>query len=110
VRLRNPEYVLKSGMFARVVLEIVGGRKALYVPKDAVLRRNDGALVFVVENGVAKARPVRTGRAAGELLEVVDGALAAGHEVVVVGNDTLQDGAKVRKVPGKPAGAAPAPR
>jgi hypothetical protein len=52
---------------------------------------------------------VRTGRAAGELLEVLDGALASGQEVVVVGNDTLQDGAKVRKVPAKPAGPAPAP-
>jgi multidrug efflux pump subunit AcrA (membrane-fusion protein) len=110
VRIRNPEYVLKSGMFARVVLEIVGTRKAVYVPKDAVLRRDNGSLVFVVENGVAKARPVRTGRAAGELLEVLNGALAAGQEVVVVGNDTLQDGAKVRKVPAKPAGPGPAAR
>ena len=107
VRVRNPEHVLKSGMFARVTLEIAGTRKAVYVPKDAVLRRDNGAVVFVVENGVAKARVLRTGRAAGELLEVLDGALAAGQEVVVVGNDTLRDGAKVRKVPAKPAGPGP---
>jgi hypothetical protein len=41
------------------------------------------------------------------LVELLDGAVRAGQEVVVVGNDTLQDGAKVRKVGAPPAGAAP---
>jgi hypothetical protein len=62
----------------------------------------------VVDNGVARARPVRTGVSAGGLVEVLDGAVAAGQEVVIVGNDTLQDGAKVRKVAApSEAGAAP---
>lgn len=103
VRIRNPNHLLKSGMFARVTLEILGNRKAVYVPKDAVLRRDNTSVVFVVEDGVAKSRAVRTGRAAGELVEVLDGALTSGQEVVVVGNDTLRDGAKVRKVAPKQA-------
>jgi HlyD family secretion protein len=103
VRVRNPEHLLKSGMFARVALETPGNRQAIHVPTDAIVRRDGAALVFVVENGVARARPVRTGQAAGRLVEILDGALAAGQEVVVVGNDALQDGAKVRKV-------APTPR
>jgi membrane fusion protein (multidrug efflux system) len=107
VRVPNAEHVLKSGMFARVALEVAGNRQALHVPKDAVVRRAGSALVFVVDNGVARARPVRTGVSAGGLVEVLDGALTAGQEVVVVGNDTLQDGAKVRKV-AAPGGSAPA--
>jgi len=106
VRIRNPDHLLKSGMFARVALEITGNRKALYVPKDAVVRRDNASLVFVVENGVAKARVVRTGQAAGELVEILDGALTSGQEVVVIGNDALREGAKVRKVDAKPSGGA----
>jgi RND family efflux transporter MFP subunit len=107
VRVRNPEHVLKSGMFARVALEIAGNRQALHVPKDAIVRRGGASLVFVVDGGVARARPVRIGVSAGGLVEVLDGAVAAGQEVVVVGNDALQDGAKVRKVAPPPAGSAP---
>jgi HlyD family secretion protein len=109
VRLRNPEHLLKSGMFARVSLEIPGQRRALYVPKDAVVRQNGTSAVFVVEQGVARARVVRTGPAVGALVEVLEGALAAGQQVVVVGNDTLQDGVKVRAADGaagKPAAPA----
>ena len=117
VRVRNPDDLLKSGMFARVSLELPTGRKAVYVPKDAVVRRDRGATVFAVEDGVAKMRVVRTGPAVEGLIEVQDGGLAAGQEVVVVGNETLQDGAKVRKVapgaapPGTavPGAGAPAP-
>jgi hypothetical protein len=61
--------------------------------------------VFVVDNGVARARPVRTGVSAAGLVELLDGAVSAGQEVVVVGNDILQDGAKVRKVAAPPTGA-----
>jgi RND family efflux transporter MFP subunit len=109
VRVRNPEHLLKSGMFARVALEIPGNRQALHVPKDAIVRRDGASLVFVVDGGVARARPVRTGVSAAGLVEVLDGAVVAGQEVVVVGNDALQDGAKVRKVP-PPSGAVPAGR
>jgi multidrug efflux pump subunit AcrA (membrane-fusion protein) len=94
-------------MFARVALEIAGNRQALHVPKDAIVRRGGASLVFVVDGGVARARPVRIGVSAGGLVEVLDGAVAAGQEVVVVGNDALQDGAKVRKVAPPPAGSAP---
>ncbi|MGH7319224.1 MAG: efflux RND transporter periplasmic adaptor subunit [Candidatus Rokuibacteriota bacterium] len=104
VRIRNPDHVLKSGMFARVTLEIPGNRKGLYVPKDAVVRRDNVSVVFVVENGVAKTRVVRMGQAAGELVEIMDGTLTSGQEVVVIGNDALREGAKVRKVDPKPAG------
>jgi HlyD family secretion protein len=103
VRVRNGDHLLKSGMFARVALDIPGSRTAVHVPKDAVLRRDGGAVVFVVEDGVARARAVRTGQASGAAVEILDGGLASGQEVVVVGNDTLRDGARVRKV------AAPRP-
>lgn len=103
VLVPNPEALLKSGMFARVTLEVGGDRKAVFVPKDAVVRRGETTGVFVVEDGVARLRPVRTGQVRGGLIEVLDRALAPGQEVVVLGNETLQDGAKVQKVAAEPA-------
>jgi multidrug efflux pump subunit AcrA (membrane-fusion protein) len=107
VRVRNPDGLLKSGMFARVTVEGGSGRKGLYVPKDAVVRRDKGPAVFVVEDGVARMRVVRAGQAVEGLIEVFDGGLSAGQEVVVVGNEALQDGAKVRKAAAGSAPAAP---
>jgi HlyD family secretion protein len=107
VRVRNPDHLLKSGMFARVALEIPANRTAVYVPKDAVLRRDGGSVLFVVVDGVARARAVRTGRAEGDLVEVLDGVVRAGQEVVVVGNEALRDGARVRKAPPGPPGQGP---
>lgn len=98
VRIANPEALLKSGMFARVSLELGGSRKAVFVPKDAVVRRGATVGVFVIQDGVARLRQVRTGQAQGELIEVLDHALAPGQEVVVLGNEALQDGARVEKV------------
>lgn len=106
VRIANPDHLIKSGMLARVTLEIGGGRKGVFVSKDAVVQREGGAGVFVVLDGVARYRPIRAGRAEGGLVEVTDGSLSAGEEVVVLGNEALQDGAKVRKVASKPAGAS----
>ncbi len=103
VRLANPDHALKAGMFARVAVDAGGSRKALFVPKDAVVRRDGTVTVFIVEQGVARTRPVKTGRPAGELVEIMDGALTAGQAVVVVGNESLQDGARIQPVaPGRP--------
>lgn len=106
VRIANPDHLIKSGMFARVTLEIGAGRKGVFVSKDAVVQREGGVGVFVVLDGVARYRPIRAGRAEAGLVEVMDGSLSAGEEVVVLGNEALQDGAKVRKVASQPAGAS----
>lgn len=109
VRVPNPDGLLKAGMLARVTLEVGGSRRVIVVPKDAVVRRDEGGeVVFVVEGDVARARPVRTGAAVGGFLEVVQGALAPGQEVVVVGNETLRDGVRVQPVPPGPGRAGPA--
>jgi RND family efflux transporter MFP subunit len=98
IRIANPDFALKAGMLARVAIAAGTGKRALFLPKDAVVRRDAGTVVFVVDGDVARARAVRTGRAAGDLVEIVEGALSAGQEVVVVGNESLQDGAPLRKV------------
>jgi multidrug resistance efflux pump len=98
VRLSNRDGRLKSGMLARVTVKVGDGHPGFLVPKDAVVRQGDDEVIFIVENGTARQYKVKTGRAVKGLKEVYHRALKPGQEVVVLGNESLSDGAKVRKV------------
>jgi multidrug efflux pump subunit AcrA (membrane-fusion protein) len=64
---------------------------SVFVPKDAVVRRASGQVVFVVEDAKARMVPIKTGRTHEGLIEVVEGKLRTGDTVVVTGNELLQD-------------------
>ena len=64
------------------------------VPETAVVTREDGDVVFVVENGVAHMRSVKIGPAEGGQVAIVEG-LKSGEKVVLVGQQELSDGAKI---------------
>ncbi|GIX48894.1 MAG: hypothetical protein KatS3mg131_3105 [Candidatus Tectimicrobiota bacterium] len=87
----TPDAALKAGMSARVRLRLGELRPAVLVPKDAVVRQAGQTVVFVVEAQTARRVPVETGRAVGERVEVLQGALKPGDRVVVTGNETLRD-------------------
>ena len=69
-------------------------RTVVSVHKDAVIKRGDQSIVYVVAKGSAQLRTVHLGEAVGSRLEVLDG-LNAGDLVVVRGNERLQPGDKV---------------
>lgn len=102
IDLPNPDGRLAPGMSARARLRIAQGDEgpALLLPRDAVVRKPDGSTnvwVIVVEDGVTKAvpRPVETGRAYRDLVEVVRGEVSPGEQVVVRGNEILRPGQSV---------------
>ncbi len=94
VEVPNPEGALRPGMTARV--RVVLGRRegVVTVPVEAVVRQGGRAVVFVVEDGVARARPVATGLSDGLRVEVQG--VRAGERVVVAGQESLRDGMPVR--------------
>ncbi len=89
----NPDGVLRSGMFARVGFE-KGARPGLLVAETAVLRRGQLEGVFVVQDGRARLRWVRVGKAFGSQREVIAG-LEAGDVIAVTGIERLHDGVPV---------------
>ena len=78
---------------AEVVLAVRRG--AVVVPETAVVLRPAGSVVYVIEDGRARARRVRTGLRRDGLVEIAAG-LAAGETVAVDGAAFLSDGAPVR--------------
>jgi multidrug efflux pump subunit AcrA (membrane-fusion protein) len=78
-------------MFARVTLRLGAAQLGVFVPKDAVVRRASGQVVFVVEDAKARVVPIKTGRTYEGLIEAVEGQLRPGDSVVITGNEMLQD-------------------
>ncbi len=95
VTVENPGGLLKAGMFARVSVRTGAGRKGLFLPKDAVVRRGGKEFVFVVNGNAAKQIPVQTGVEVGGQVEVRGDGLAAGQRAVTLGNEFLQPGMQV---------------
>jgi len=102
--LENPDGALRPGMFARVEVFQGGADRVLRIPLTALFRASYGDSVFVVsektgEDGakemVAEQRFIRTGRAVGDFISVVEG-LSEGDTVVSAGAFKLRNGSSVR--------------
>ncbi len=81
---------VRSGQFGRVAVP-VAEVSAMRVPSSAVVVRGQMEIAYVVVDGRARMRLVKTGKHLGAEVEVVSG-LRAGEEIVVEGADPLVDG------------------
>ena len=84
---------LHSGQFARVSLP-AGGARTLVVPASALSTYGQMERLFVVQDGHARLRLVRSGARLDGEVEILSG-LKAGETVVVEGGRTLVDGQSV---------------
>jgi RND family efflux transporter MFP subunit len=81
---------LRAGQFGRVAMA-VGGTSALRIPASAVVVRGQMELVFVVGDGKARLRIVKTGKRVGDDVELISG-VEAGETLVVENASALVDG------------------
>lgn len=101
---------LKPGFFAEVLLATASHRDAVAVPESAVQASERGFVVYVVEDGKARLRPVKIGLRTGDgAVEIVNG-LEASETIVVEGSDRLGDGIAVQPVGEGEPGAEGTPR
>lgn len=102
---------LRSGQVVHATLELRRHPGAIAVPTDAIGTAGGSPHVFAVRAGAAHRIAVETGaQIDGQTL--IEGGLAAGEQIVVVGRELLTDGAPVEVVGGGDApvtGGAPAP-
>lgn len=93
--VQNPGGVLKPGLFVRVTQYTGQLKGAIVVPVTALLYEADQVKVFTVEGDISKEKIVKTGIRHEDLMEVVEG-LKQGENVVLVGQQNLSEGIKVR--------------
>jgi len=97
VAVKNPEGLLRPGMFVRVQIVIAVHPSALIIPREAILMDGERKIVYVVRQGSAREVTVQAGFQEGDRVEVLDG-LTEEDLVVVRGHLGLQGGTKVRVI------------
>jgi membrane fusion protein (multidrug efflux system) len=88
---------LKPGMFARVNIVYERRQDALQLPRTAILDADGQQSVYVVADGKAQQKVIKTGLANGGWIEVLDG-LEGNERVVTVGQAGLKSGTPVKIV------------
>lgn len=96
--IANPERTLIDGQLVTVHLEAENPAERPVIPQAALLADQGGIYVFVVEDGKAAVRRVRTGKAVGADITVEEG-LAEGEQVIVQGLERLRPGMAVQASP-----------
>jgi membrane fusion protein, multidrug efflux system len=102
----NADEVLWPGALCQVRLTLRTDVNALVVPREAVLSSQTGNIVFVVEEGVAKARIVTLNRTIDNEV-VIDSGLSKGESIIVDGQTLVNEGSKVRVRESAPAAQKP---
>lgn len=94
----NPRGQLVDGQLVRVELKAGTPEERILIPQAALIADQGGVYVFVVEDGKAIVRRIKTGGTVGPNVVVSEG-LKAGEPVVIDGFEALKPGASVRATP-----------
>ena len=97
VAIDNKGGELRPGMIVRVRLVRQVYEDLIVIPRDAVLERDTGYVVFVYEGGRAELRNVKTGPSERGEIVVLEG-LKPGEDLIITGHRNLIDGQPVRSV------------
>jgi membrane fusion protein (multidrug efflux system) len=93
-RVANPNGALTDGQFVRVAVQGNKPQEMIVVPQSALLADQEGLYVFVVIDGKATVKRVKTGPDVGTGIAIEQG-LTGGEQVVVSGLQSLRPGAPV---------------
>jgi membrane fusion protein (multidrug efflux system) len=94
----NPKGMLIDGQLVTVVLEAGHPEEKVMIPQSALIADQEGIYVFVVEDGKAAVRRIKTGGESGPDVIVEDG-LKGGEPVVVQGIQSIRPGQPVQATP-----------
>ncbi|GAB6057413.1 efflux RND transporter periplasmic adaptor subunit [Desulfonatronum parangueonense] len=94
VVVENPEGIIRPGMIARVMFVRRVIPDAVTIPLSALIDRGGERLVYVEENGVAKARNVSIGVIERDRIQITQG-LELGDRLIVAGHREVEEGTAV---------------
>jgi len=73
IRITNSARLLKVGMFAEAHVQLAQHADALVVPPSAIVRDQEGAVVYVLTGDIAQRTPVKTGLEKPDAVEILSG-------------------------------------
>ncbi len=93
VKVANPKFVLRPGMFARAEIILSEGSAPVYIPEKALIHTSkDGSAadLFVIKNGVSLKRKVTLGESNEGRIQILRG-VSAGDVVIIEGQNRTSD-------------------
>ncbi len=96
IEIPNNNELLRPGMFARVYIDM-GEVEAFVLPSNAVMVQEgtNDRYVFINVAGVASRREVKLGKRFDDMVEIAEGKISEGDNLVVEGQARLIDGRKI---------------
>jgi membrane fusion protein (multidrug efflux system) len=94
LQIDNGKRLLRPGMFIKAFILSEKRDGTIVIPKETVISRQDGKVVFTVENGIASEKKITTGLESMDVIEVVSG-LKVNDRLVISGFETLRNKSKV---------------
>jgi membrane fusion protein (multidrug efflux system) len=95
----NPDGDLRPGGFASVELTVGRRKNAPVIPEEALVPTRSGYGVFVVQDAIARWRPVKIGLRQPGIVEIREG-LQSGQTVIRAGHLSVSDGSRVKVLEG----------
>lgn len=97
IKIPNPGKEIKSGMYGTVNID-TGTEQGIIIPKNAIVIRGVQQVVYIVKDGKAVSVPVTISNQNDSYAAVTGEGLSSGVELVIEGQNVLQDSESVRKV------------
>ncbi|MDO5088577.1 MAG: efflux RND transporter periplasmic adaptor subunit [Leptotrichiaceae bacterium] len=97
IRIPNPDREIKSGMYGTANIN-TGVEKGIIIPKESIVVRGVEQIVYIVQDGAAKAIPIKILNQNEKFAAVEGEGLTVGMEIVTDGQNVVQNGEKVKKV------------
>jgi membrane fusion protein, multidrug efflux system len=94
LQIDNAKRLLRPGMFIKAFILSEKRDGTIVIPKETVISRQDGKVVFTVENGIATEKKITTGLENANVIEVTSG-LKVNDRLVIAGFETLRNKSKV---------------
>jgi membrane fusion protein (multidrug efflux system) len=94
LQIDNSRNLLRPGMFIKAAILSEKRDSTIVIPKETIISRQDGKVVFTVENGIATEKKITTGLENPNVIEILSG-LKVNDRLVVSGFETLRNKSKV---------------
>ncbi len=94
LQINNEKRLLRPGMFIKAAILSEKHDSTIVIPKETIISRQDGKVVFTVENGIATEKKITTGLENMDVIEVLSG-LKVNDRLVISGFETLRNKSKV---------------
>ena len=94
LHINNTRSLLRPGMFIKAAILSEKRDSTIVIPKETIISRQDGKIVFTIENGIASEKRITTGLENLDVIEVLSG-LKINDRLVVSGFETLRNKSKV---------------